>query len=106
MHARKLIFTALVGLLPAGGTLAQESNANALELINQNCVRCHDNSVYGRPEGARRVNNWDELHKQVRRCELMLGLKWFDEDVAVVSSHLNSQFYKFPVPQTQTAPAE
>ncbi|MCP4450195.1 MAG: cytochrome c, partial [Planctomycetes bacterium] len=35
------------------------------------------------------------LTSQVQRCELSLGLKWFDEDVDDVAGYLNQQFYKF-----------
>jgi mono/diheme cytochrome c family protein len=106
MHPKRLIATAILGLLPATAAIAEQPAGHAMQLINQNCVRCHDNSIYGRPEGTRRVNNWDELHKQVRRCELMLGLQWFDEDVAAVAKNLNSRFYKFPIPESAPAAAQ
>jgi hypothetical protein len=41
------------------------------------------------------VKSRNGLTSQVRRCELSLGLKWFDEDVDNVAGYLNQQFYKF-----------
>ncbi len=35
------------------------------------------------------------LKKQVQRCELSQGLKWFDEDVDDVVNYLNTTYYKF-----------
>ena len=65
-------------------------------LVDQNCVRCHGSEVYTRSD--RRVTSLPGLHKQVRRCEQMLGLTWFDEDIDNASGYLNQQFYKFTQP--------
>ena len=37
----------------------------------------------------------EALQKQVRRCELNLGLKWFDDDISNVVSYLNDTYYRF-----------
>ncbi|MGD8590060.1 MAG: cytochrome c [Chromatiales bacterium] len=62
-------------------------------LVEKNCVRCHGNEVYTRSD--RRVTSLSGLHKQVRRCEQMLGLTWFDDDIDNVAGYLNQQYYKF-----------
>ncbi|RDH90496.1 MAG: green heme protein [endosymbiont of Seepiophila jonesi] len=62
------------------------------ELVNNNCTRCHGSEIYTRKD--RMVTTLPGLHKQVRRCEQMLGLTWFDEDVDNAATHLNKQFYK------------
>ena len=62
-------------------------------LIDQNCVRCHGAEIYTRSD--RRVTSLPGLHKQVRRCEQMLGLTWFDEDIDNTTGYLNHQYYKF-----------
>lgn len=62
-------------------------------LMDENCVRCHGSEVYTRDD--RRVTSLPGLDKQVRRCEQMLGLTWFDDDINNVSGHLNQQYYKF-----------
>ena len=62
-------------------------------LQQENCTGCHDDAMYTREN--RRVTTLAGLQKQVRRCELSLGLSWFDEDVADVTAYLNSSYYKF-----------
>lgn len=63
------------------------------ELADENCYSCHGNDAYTRKD--RMVKTRGGLTTQVRRCELSLGLKWFDEDVEDVAGYLNQQFYKF-----------
>jgi cytochrome c2 len=67
--------------------------ANGKTLVQDNCTSCHDTGVYTRED--RKVTTLGGLEKQVRRCELSLGLKWFDDDVADVVAYLNDNFYKF-----------
>lgn len=62
-------------------------------LLDQHCVRCHGSEVYTRED--RRVSSLPGLHKQVQRCEQMLGLTWFDEDINSTAGYLNQQYYKF-----------
>lgn len=64
-------------------------------LVDQNCVRCHGSEVYTRED--RRVTSLPGLHKQVKRCEQMLGLTWFDDDINNTAGHLNQQHYKFGI---------
>ncbi len=61
-------------------------------LTDQNCTHCHGTEVYTRAD--RKVQSLDALHRQVQRCELALGLKWFDEEIANVSSYLNQEYYR------------
>ena len=63
------------------------------KLHDEQCMKCHDSGVYTRED--RRVANQDALVKQVKRCELNLGLQWFDSDVNDDVQHLNQSFYKF-----------
>ena len=67
--------------------------ARGQQLQEKHCMSCHDNAVYTRKE--RKVTSLDGLQKQVRRCELTLGLQWFDEDVDDVVAYLNQNFYQF-----------
>lgn len=62
-------------------------------LLEENCVRCHGSDVYTRQD--RRVTTLSGLQTQVQRCEQMLDLTWFDNDVQNVVSYLNKQYYKF-----------
>jgi cytochrome c553 len=85
--------------LLAVGILSLSSNTPAVDvnhgktLQQQNCMACHDDGMYTRD--ARKVTTLGGLHKQVKRCELTLGLKWFDEDINDVAAYLNESFYKF-----------
>ena len=63
------------------------------ELVNTNCYECHGNEIYTRKE--RRVTSRQGLTAQVNRCELALGLKWFEDDVEDAAEYLNQNFYKF-----------
>jgi mono/diheme cytochrome c family protein len=82
----------LISLL--GGTGAHAADVGrGHELINTHCQRCHGSEVYTRAE--RRVTSLPGLHKQVRRCEQMLGLTWFDEDIENAATYLNQEYYKF-----------
>lgn len=78
-------------------TLSQATSAadtgHGENLVMEHCTGCHDDSVYTRKE--RRVTTHDGLQNQVRRCELQLGLKWFDDDISDVVTYLNDQYYKF-----------
>lgn len=63
------------------------------QLVETHCVRCHGSEVYTRAD--RRVTSLPGLYKQVRRCEQMLGLTWFDEDINNTATYLNLEYYKF-----------
>jgi cytochrome c553 len=92
MHKRLLLLTATC-LLAAGVLPAAAVADNGATLHQEHCTSCHDDSVYSRKD--RRVTSPAGLKKQVQRCELSLGLKWFDEDVDDVVNYLNKTYYKF-----------
>jgi mono/diheme cytochrome c family protein len=77
------------------GTTASQAADVAVgqQLIKTHCQGCHGNDVY--TEQDRRVTSLPGLYKQVRRCEQMLGLTWFDEDIDNAATYLNQEFYKF-----------
>lgn len=84
----------LAATLAGTAALAPAADLNrGQELQQENCMSCHDDGVYTRDN--RKVNSLSALETQVRRCELTLGLQWFDEDVADVVGYLNDAFYKF-----------
>jgi cytochrome c553 len=84
-----LCLTPLLGVTTVQAADAQKGH----ELVNTHCQRCHGSEVYTRPD--RRVTSLSGLHKQVRRCEQMLELTWFDEDIENTATHLNKEYYKF-----------
>jgi len=78
-------------LLAQPGMAADAGHGKALH--DKNCTSCHDDKVYTRQD--RKVTTAAGLQKQVQRCELTLGLKWFDEDIEDVAAHLNETYYHF-----------
>ena len=88
---KALTIAAATTLLAFGHTGAHAADGAALHA--QHCVSCHGTEVYTRDQ--RRVTSRTGLTKQVRRCELALGLRWFDEQIDAVSGHLNDRFYHF-----------
>ena len=84
---------ALPLLLAIGGAHAEEEAVDAHALHEQSCVKCHGTDVYTRSD--RKVTSYEGLERQVRRCETALGLRWFDEDIAAMTSYLNQKYYRF-----------
>lgn len=84
-----IIFSALM----LGSTLAQADSANGKQLAAKNCTRCHDSSVYTRPN--RQVRSLDALHKRVNMCEKPASVNWSAKDLNDVVEYLNKDFYHF-----------
>ncbi|MEE8055814.1 MAG: cytochrome c [Gammaproteobacteria bacterium] len=90
---------ALLSVLPGlylmfwANTLHAADVQNGRNLHDQNCLHCHDTSVYTREN--HRIKTLAELRKQVLRCELSLELQWFEEDVDDVVAFLNTTYYMF-----------
>jgi len=89
----KLSLPLFVSLLILASPASAFDPAAGKELADENCYSCHGGEVYTRKD--RMVKTRSGLTSQVQRCELSLGLKWFDEDVDDVAGYLNQQFYKF-----------
>ena len=86
-------------LLPTAVIAADAEKGKSLHA--QHCVGCHAGLTAGEPDrlytrADRKVKTLDGLRKQVQRCELNLGLKWFDDDIDSVTTYLNGTFYRFP----------
>lgn len=96
-----IIRTALAIALGATLALPAAAEVDAARLHTDHCTSCHASLTGGDPNKLytrenRRVTSLDGLGKQVRRCELSLGLKWFDDQVDAVTTYLNDTYYKFP----------
>ena len=69
-------------------------------LIEKNCISCHASS-YGGDGSAiytrefHKVNTSKGLVAQVRNCNTMLGLKWFEDEELNAAKYLNNTYYKF-----------
>ena len=77
--------------------LAASSHGAAAEagkvLVDKNCYSCHGDEVYTRSD--RKVKTFGGLRNQVQRCELALGLRWFDNQIDSATAYLNDSFYHF-----------
>lgn len=69
-------------------------------LVDQHCISCHASSFGG--DGSAIYTRENTLVKsskgllaQVRNCNTMLGLKWFDDEELNVAGYLNQNYYKF-----------
>ncbi len=94
--ARRLRQFAILSLLPLMAQAAAEPAAESTDaeaLFDTHCTRCHGSEVYTRDD--RRIQSLPELQVQVQRCETMLELQWFDEQITDVAQLLNSQYYHF-----------
>ena len=80
-------------LAMATGPLYAADISHGKSLQQKNCMSCHDDGMYTRDN--RRVSSLGGLKKQVKRCEQMLGLTWFDEDIEAVTEYLNSSYYHY-----------
>ena len=88
----KALITA--ALIASSMQAAQAADVDAgKELVNENCYACHGNEIYTRKD--RIVNSRSSLTQQVQRCELALGLQWFEDDVENSAEYLNLKFYHF-----------
>jgi len=63
------------------------------QLVDENCNSCHGSELYTRKD--RLVTSRPGLTAQVKRCELALGLTWFDEDIENAAEYLNQKYYRF-----------
>ena len=90
----RIAFSLSLTLLLGVSAAAQAADVErGKQLVDTHCLRCHGSEVYIRPD--RRVTSLQGLHKQVQRCEQMLGLTWFDDDIDNTATYLNQEYYKF-----------
>ncbi|MBK1645331.1 green heme protein [Thiocapsa imhoffii] len=93
-HIQTLRITTLTALLTLPTLSAASSDdERAQALHEENCLSCHGSEVYTRAD--RMVTSYDGLERQVQRCDAMIGLRWFDEDINAVTAYLNHHFYQF-----------
>lgn len=69
-------------------------------LVEKNCISCHASSYGGDGSGIytrdlRKVNSAKGLVAQIRNCNTMLGLKWFEDEELNVAAYLNQKYYHF-----------
>lgn len=101
--------TVLISLLLGFG-ISLSSHANELfskadavvgkALHEKNCISCHASSFGGDGSAIytreyNKIKTSKGLIAQVRNCNTMLGLKWFEDEELNVAAHLNQTYYKF-----------
>jgi mono/diheme cytochrome c family protein len=69
-------------------------------LADKHCVSCHaasfggdGSAIYTRD--SRKVTSAKKLASQIRNCNTMLGLKWFEDEELNVAKYLNQTYYRF-----------
>ena len=70
------------------------------ELHDENCISCHKSMHGGDGSGIytrenRRIDSYQGLTKQVKRCKTSLGVSWPEHQIDDVIAYLNDSFYKF-----------
>jgi mono/diheme cytochrome c family protein len=99
----KLLRYVLLLLITSSASAEPFQNADASAgktLVNQHCISCHAASFGGDGSGIytrelRKVKNAKALTAQVRNCNTMLGLKWFEDEELNVAKYLNQQYYQY-----------
>jgi hypothetical protein len=93
---RRLVWVFLAGLLSAPAAAApfeKGDPAIGKKLVEKSCTRCHDSSMYTRPD--RKVTSAEKLAGQISACNNAVNAGWFPEEEAHVGAYLNEEFYKF-----------
>ena len=84
----------------ANPLFAKADVAAGKALHEKNCISCHASSYGGDGAGIytreyAKVKTSKGLMAQVRNCNTMIGLKWFDDEELNVAAYLNKTYYKF-----------
>lgn len=100
---KKITFLFIVLVFFQSAQAAPFANADAKAgqaLVEKNCISCHASSYGGDGSGIytrepRKVNSSKGLVAQIRNCNTMLGLKWFEDEELNVAAYLNQKYYHF-----------
>lgn len=96
-----LLILCLICLNAKANELFSKADATAGKALHdKNCTSCHASSFGGDGSGIytreyAKVKTSKGLVAQVRNCNTMLGLKWFEDEELNVAAHLNQTYYKF-----------
>ena len=72
---------------------ANVSEPTGASLTQQHCTRCHGDEMYMRDD--RQVKSLESLKQRAHGCNTMTDANLFEEDVAKIIDHLNTEFYHF-----------
>ena len=87
----KLTLLLFFTVLPGSALAADIENGNDLHF--EHCTGCHGAEVYTRTD--RKMRDLAQLGKQVRFCQNVVGVTWFDDEVDDVIEYLNATYYHF-----------
>jgi hypothetical protein len=69
-------------------------------LVEKHCIQCHAKQFGG--DGSKIYTREDRIVKtsqglltQVRNCNTMIGLQWFEDEELHATSYLNNTYYHF-----------
>lgn len=93
MSHRYLTVTLLAFILSLVTTTAFAEPDRGETLVKQSCQRCHDNSIFTRPDSI--IFSYSALQKRVHFCESMAHAGWSQKDFDDVIEYLNRNFYHF-----------
>lgn len=84
----------------AAGPFAKADATAGKALVDAHCINCHAEKFGGDGSGIytreyHKVKTSKGLLAQIRICNTMIGLKWFDDDELNVAAYLNNTYYKF-----------
>ena len=104
MNARKRIVIAagLVAFSQLAGAepFAKGDFSVGKKMVEAQCIACHaerfggdGSAIYTREN--RKVKTAQGLLAQIRNCNTMLDVKWFEDEELHVANYLNKTYYKF-----------
>lgn len=100
MRQYTIMFLLLIASSASAEPFAGGDPAIGKSLVEKNCINCHatkyggdGSAIYTRDN--RLVKSSKGLLAQIRNCNTMLGLKWFEDEELHVASYLNKTYYKF-----------
>ena len=90
----------LTSITASAAPFFQGDPATGKAMVEKHCINCHatkfggdGSAIYTRED--RLVKSSKGLLAQIRNCNTMLGLKWFEDEELHVASYLNKTYYKF-----------
>ena len=100
MKTAPFMLLALISHLAFGQPFSEGNPSIGKSMVEKHCIECHakrfggdGSKIYMREN--RIVNSSKGLIAQIRNCNTMLGMKWFEDEELHVASYLNQSYYHF-----------